>query len=179
MKRLGLVIGGSIAAVKSYDLVRRLQKRGFSLRIILSRDAARFVTPLALSALNEGCVYHDMFDSGDSLRHVRLKDDIDAVLVAPASANLLGRMAAGLADDMAAAFLLSCSHLPLMLAPAMNPSMWSNPRVQHNLAQLRAEEHMSSSQLMRLPFVAMKVLALWRILMFCYVRFVAILIWSI
>ena len=139
MKKIVLVITGSIAAVKSYELVRALQRNRVRLQVVLSKDAQRFVTPLSLSALNDGGVFYDGFTDSDPLRHIRLKDDIDGVVVAPASASFIGRLASGLGDDLASAFLLSCNGDKVLLAPAMNPSMWSNPIVQRNVAYLREQ----------------------------------------
>jgi len=138
-KTIVLVMSGSIAAVKGYELIRALRRRGVRLQVILTKDAQRFVTPLSLSALNDGGVFYDDFSAGDPFRHLRMKDGIDGVLVAPASASFIGRVASGLGDDLASSFLLSCSGSNILMAPAMNPHMWSNAIVQHNVSYLREQ----------------------------------------
>ena len=138
-RRILLVISGGIAAYKSLELIRRLRERGASVRTLLTRGGAQFVTPLSVGALCEDKVYTDLFSLTDAaeMGHIRLARDADMVVAAPASANLLARMAAGLADDLASTVLLA-SDRPLLLAPAMNVRMWRHPATQANLATLRA-----------------------------------------
>ena len=138
-RRILLVISGGIAAYKSLELIRRLRERGASVRTVLTRGGAQFVTPLSVGALCEDKVYTDLFSLTDEaeMGHIRLARDADMVVAAPASANLLARMAAGLADDLASTVLLA-SDRPLLLAPAMNVRMWRHPATQANLATLRA-----------------------------------------
>ena len=138
-RRILLVISGGIAAYKSLELIRRLRERGASVRTLLTRGGAQFVTPLSVGALCEDKVYTDLFSLTDEaeMGHIRLARDADMVVAAPASANLLARMAAGLADDLASTVLLA-SDRPLLLAPAMNVRMWRHPATQANLATLRA-----------------------------------------
>jgi len=136
-RRVLLIIGGGIAAYKSLDLIRRLQDHGATVRCILTKAAQEFVTPLAAGALAGGAVYTDLFDpkSEFDVGHVRLARDTDLVVVAPATADLMAKMAGGHADDLASAVLLATDK-PVLVAPAMNPMMWSNKATQRNLARL-------------------------------------------
>jgi phosphopantothenoylcysteine decarboxylase/phosphopantothenate--cysteine ligase len=138
--RILLIIGGGIAAYKSLDLIRRLQDRGAYVRGILTSAAQRFVTPLAVGALCGQRAYTDLFDpqSEFDIGHIRLARDTDLVVVAPATADLIARMAGGHADDLAAAVLLATDK-PILIAPAMNPRMWTAKATQRNLAQLQAD----------------------------------------
>jgi phosphopantothenoylcysteine decarboxylase/phosphopantothenate--cysteine ligase len=135
--RVLLIIGGGIAAYKSLDLIRRLQDRGATVRCVLTKAAQEFVTPLAAGALAGGAVYTDLFDpkSEFDVGHIRLARDTDLVVVAPATADLMAKMAGGHADDLATAALLATDR-PILLAPAMNPAMWSHKATRRNLAQL-------------------------------------------
>ena len=137
-KRVLLIISGGIAAYKSLDLIRRLRERGLSVGCVLTRGGAQFVTPLSVSALAGEPVHDDLFaltdDSG--MGHIQLSRQADLVVVAPASADLLAKMAAGLADDLASTLLLA-SDKPILVAPAMNSQMWRHASTQANLATLR------------------------------------------
>ena len=137
-RRILLVIAGGIAAYKSLDLIRRLRERGARVRCILTRAATEFVTPLAVSALTEDKVYRDLFSLTDEseMGHIRLSRDADLLVVAPATANILARMAAGLADDLATTALLATDK-PVLVAPAMNVRMWDHPATRDNLALLQ------------------------------------------
>ena len=137
-KRILLIVGGGIAAYKSLDLVRRLKERGASVRAILTRGGAEFVTPLSLSVLSEEKVFTDLFDLKDEaeIGHIRLSREADLVVVAPATADLLAKMAHGLADDLATAVLLATDKR-VLAAPAMNVRMWEHAATQRNVAQLR------------------------------------------
>jgi phosphopantothenoylcysteine decarboxylase / phosphopantothenate---cysteine ligase len=139
-KRIVLIIGGGIAAYKSLDLIRRLQDRGASVRCILSAAAQHFVTPLAVGALAGERAYTDLFDpqSEFDVGHIRMARDADLIVVAPATADLIAKMASGHADDLATAVLLATDK-PVLIAPAMNPLMWTAKATQRNLAQLRAD----------------------------------------
>lgn len=136
-RRILLVIGGGIAAYKSLDLIRRLRERGASVRCILTAGAQAFVTPLAASALSGQRSHTDLFDREDEadIGHIRLARDADAVVVAPATANLMAKMAGGHADDLATTVLLATT-LPILIAPAMNVRMWAHPATVRNLATL-------------------------------------------
>ncbi len=139
-KRILLIIGGGIAAYKSLDLIRRLQDRGVSVRCILTRAAQHFVTPLAVGALAGERAYADLFDpqSEFDVGHIRLARDADLIVVAPATADLIAKMAGGHADDLATAVLLATDK-PILIAPAMNPQMWAAKATERNLAQLAAD----------------------------------------
>lgn len=136
-KRILLVIAGGIAAYKSLDLIRRLRERGCEVRCVLSEGGARFVTPLTVAALSENKVYHDLWSLTDEseMGHIRLSREADLVVVAPATADLLAKMAAGLADDLASTALLATDK-PVLVAPAMNSAMWAHPATQTNIAVL-------------------------------------------
>jgi len=140
LKRVLLIIGGSIAAYKSLDLIRRLQDRGLSVRCILTGAARHFVTPLAAGALCGERAYTDLFDpqSEFDVGHIRLARDTELILVAPATADLIAKMAGGHADDLATAVLLATDK-PVLIAPAMNPHMWAAKPTQRNLVQLQAD----------------------------------------
>jgi phosphopantothenoylcysteine decarboxylase/phosphopantothenate--cysteine ligase len=136
-KRILLVIGGGIAAYKSLDLIRRLRERGAAIRCILTAGAQEFVTPLAASALSGHRTHTDLFDREDEadIGHIRLARDADLIVVAPATANLMARMAGGHADDLATTVLLATT-LPILIAPAMNVRMWQHPATRRNLETL-------------------------------------------
>jgi phosphopantothenoylcysteine decarboxylase/phosphopantothenate--cysteine ligase len=138
--RIVLVIGGGIAAYKSLDLIRRLAERAANLRCILTPAAQHFVTPLAIGALAGARAYTDLFDlqSEFDIGHVRLAREADLIVVAPATADLLAKMAGGHADDLATAVLLATDK-PVLIAPAMNPQMWTAKATVRNLAQLSAD----------------------------------------
>ena len=133
-----MIVAGGIAAFKSLELIRRLRERGVAVRCVLSEAGAKFVTPLSLQALSEDKVYSDMFSLTDEseMGHIQLSRDADLLVVAPATANLLARMAAGLADDLAATVLLATDK-PVLAAPAMNVRMWTHAATVANVATLR------------------------------------------
>jgi phosphopantothenoylcysteine decarboxylase / phosphopantothenate---cysteine ligase len=135
-----LIIGGGIAAYKSLDLIRRLRERGAAVRVVMTRAAQEFITPLSAGALAGGHAYVDLFDSRTEfdIGHIRLARDTDLVVVAPATADLMAKMAGGHADDLASTVLLATDK-PVLIAPAMNPRMWSNAATRRNLAQLVAD----------------------------------------
>lgn len=139
-RRVVLIVSGGIAAYKSLDLVRRLKDRGTRVACVLTGGGAKFVTPLSLAALSGQPVHEDLFSAeGDApMAHIRLSRESELVVVAPASANLLARMASGLADDLASAVLLA-TNAPVLAAPAMNTRMWAHPATQRNIATLRRD----------------------------------------
>lgn len=139
-KRLLLIIGGGIAAYKSLDLIRRAQERGYRVRAILTRAATEFVTPLSVSSLTGDKVYQELFDLTDEaeMGHIQLSREADLLVVAPATADLMGRMAAGLCNDLATTALLATDK-PVLIAPAMNVRMWNHPATQRNLATLEGD----------------------------------------
>jgi phosphopantothenoylcysteine decarboxylase/phosphopantothenate--cysteine ligase len=137
LRRVVLIMGGGIAAYKSLDLIRRLRERRCAVRCILTAAAQAFITPLAAGALAGEHAFTDLFDPRSELDvgHIRLARDCDLIIVAPATADLMAKMAGGHADDLATAVLLATDR-PVLLAPAMNPHMWSHRATQRNLAQL-------------------------------------------
>src|SRR6516165_432952 len=137
-KRILLVVAGGIAAFKSLELIRRLRERGAAVRCVLTDAGAKFVTPLSLQALSEDRVYGDMFSLTDEseMGHIQLSRDADLLVVAPATANLLARMAAGMADDLAATVLLATDK-PVLAAPAMNVRMWTHAATVANIEILK------------------------------------------
>jgi phosphopantothenoylcysteine decarboxylase / phosphopantothenate---cysteine ligase len=139
-KRVLLIVGGGIAAYKSLDLIRRLKERGIAVRCILTKAAEHFVTPLSAGAIVGERVFTDLFDPAGEfdVGHIRLARETDLVVVAPATADLMAKLAGGHANDLATAVLLA-TDAKILLAPAMNPRMWSNKATQRNLAQLIAD----------------------------------------
>jgi phosphopantothenoylcysteine decarboxylase/phosphopantothenate--cysteine ligase len=136
-KRVLLIIGGGIAAYKSLDLIRRLRERGAAVRCVMTEAAQEFVTPLAAGALSADHVFTDLFDRQDEqdVGHIRLARECDLILVAPATADLMAKAANGLANDLASAVLLAADR-PVLMAPAMNPKMWSHAATRRNRATL-------------------------------------------
>ena len=139
-KRILLIVGGGIAAYKSLELVRLLGRGGARVRCVLTAGGSRFVTPLALSALAGEKTYQELFSLTDEseMGHIRLSREADLVVVAPATADLMAKMAAGLADDLASTVLLATDK-PVLIAPAMNTHMWAHPATRRNLARLEAD----------------------------------------
>jgi phosphopantothenoylcysteine decarboxylase/phosphopantothenate--cysteine ligase len=138
--RVTLIIGGGIAAYKALDLIRRLRERRIHVRCVLTKAAQQFVTALAASALSHERCYTDLFDAESEFDagHIRLARECDLIVVAPATADLMAKMAQGHADDLASAILLASSR-PILLAPAMNPLMWNNAATRRNVAQLERD----------------------------------------
>lgn len=137
-RRILLIISGGIAAYKSLDLIRRLREMGASVRCVLTQGGAQFITPLSVAALSGDQVYGELFSLTDEqqMGHIRLSREADLVLVAPATANLIAKMAQGIADDLALTLLLATDK-PVMLAPAMNVEMWKNAATAANIATLK------------------------------------------
>lgn len=135
-----IIIGGGIAAYKSLDLIRRLRERGATVRTVMTIAAQEFVTPLSVGALTGGKVFTELFDRDDEhdIGHIRLAREADAIIVAPATADLMARMASGQAGDLATTILLA-TNAPVLLAPAMNPKMWEHPATQRNVDALRGD----------------------------------------
>ncbi|MCV9908119.1 bifunctional phosphopantothenoylcysteine decarboxylase/phosphopantothenate--cysteine ligase CoaBC [Brucella sp. HL-2] len=132
-KRILLIIGGGIAAYKAPDLIRRLRERGAHVRPLMTSAAQQFVTPLTIGAVSADHVFTDLFSREDEqdVGHIRLARDADLIVVAPVTADLMAKMAHGLADDLASAVLLA-RKIPVLVAPAMNPAMWENPATKRN-----------------------------------------------
>ncbi len=139
-KRILLVIGGGIAAFKSLDLIRRLRERGFAVTPVLTPAAEQFVTPLSASALAAQKVYRDLFDLTDEaeMGHIELSRAADLVVVAPATADLMAKMANGHANDLASTLLMATDK-PVLIAPSMNVRMWEHPATRRNLAALQRD----------------------------------------
>ena len=136
-KRILLIIGGGIAAYKSLDLIRRLRERGYSVRAVMTGASQEFVTPLSVGALTADKVFTDLFSREDEqdVGHIRLARECDMIVVAPATADLMAKMANGLANDLASAVLLAAKK-PVLIAPAMNPAMWSHAATRRNRTAL-------------------------------------------
>jgi phosphopantothenoylcysteine decarboxylase / phosphopantothenate---cysteine ligase len=139
-KRITLIIGGGIAAYKCLDLIRLMRRAGAEVTPVLTRAATEFVTPLSVAALAGSQVYQHLFDLKDEaeMGHIQLSRQSDLLVVAPATADMMAKMAGGHADDLATTLLLATDK-PILIAPAMNVRMWQHPATQRNLAQLRAD----------------------------------------
>jgi phosphopantothenoylcysteine decarboxylase / phosphopantothenate---cysteine ligase len=135
--RILLIISGGIAAYKSLDLIRRLRERGHGVRAVMTKAAQEFITPLSVGALTADKVFTDLFSREDEqdVGHIRLARECDLIVVAPATADLMAKMANGLADDLASAVLLAAKQ-PVLIAPAMNPAMWTHAATRRNRATL-------------------------------------------
>ena len=140
MARVVLIIGGGIAAYKSLELIRRMRDHTHTVRVILTGAASQFVTPLSVGALTNDRVFTNLFDLDDEreIGHIRLARDCDVIVVVPATADLLAKMAGGHGDDLATCVLLA-TNKPVLVAPAMNPAMWAHPATQRNVALLKAD----------------------------------------
>jgi len=140
MKRVLLIIGGGIAAYKSLDLIRRLRERDVAVRVVMTEAAQKFVTALAAGAIAGERAFTDLFDQAQEfdVGHIRLARECDLIVVAPATANLMAKAAHGLANDLASAVLLATDK-PVLMAPAMNPHMWSHAAAQRNFATLQTD----------------------------------------
>ncbi len=139
-KRILLIIAGGIAAYKCLDLIRRLRERGASVRPIMTKAAQEFVTPLCVSAIANDKVFSELFDRDDEhdIGHIRLSREADMIVVAPATADLMAKMAQGHANDLASTVLMATDK-PVLIAPAMNPAMWSHPATQRNIKTLHED----------------------------------------
>jgi phosphopantothenoylcysteine decarboxylase/phosphopantothenate--cysteine ligase len=139
-KRILLIVGGGIAAYKSAELIRLIRKAGHAVRCVLTKGGAQFVTPLTLGALSEDKVYSDLFDLKDEaeMGHIQLSRQADLVVVCPATADLLAKMHAGIADDLATTLLLATDK-SVLAVPAMNVRMWQHAATQRNVAALRGD----------------------------------------
>ena len=141
MSRILLIVGGGIAAYKACELIRLLRGAGHGVRCVLTEGGAQFVTPMTLAALSEQPVHTSLWDLKDEaeMGHIQLSREADLIVVAPATADLLARMAAGLAGDLATTLLLATDK-PVLAAPAMNVRMWRHPATVRNVARLRADD---------------------------------------
>lgn len=138
MKRILLIVGGGIAAYKACELIRLARKAGIGVRCVLTAGGAHFITPMTLAALSENPVHTSLWDLKDEaeMGHIQLSREADLVVVAPATADLLAKMAAGIADDLATTLLLATDK-PVLAAPAMNVRMWQHAATRRNIATLR------------------------------------------
>ncbi len=139
-RRVLLIVGGGIAAYKACELIRLIRKSDGSVRCVLTAGGAHFVTPMTLAALSEQPVHTSLWDLKDEseMGHIQLSREADLVVVAPATADLMAKMAAGIADDLATTLLLATDK-PVLVAPAMNVRMWAHTATRRNVAQLRAD----------------------------------------
>jgi phosphopantothenoylcysteine decarboxylase len=139
VKNIVLGVSGSIAAYKAADIANTLTKEGAAVHVIMTRAARRFITPLTLQTLTGRKVYTDMFKVMDSedVRHISLAKNADALLIAPATANIIAKIAAGIACDYLSTVALAAWQKPLLIAPAMNTAMWENPVTRANIAALK------------------------------------------
>lgn len=140
MKKILLIVGGGIAAYKACELVRLIRKAGMSVRCVVTEGAAHFVTPMTFAALSEQQVHTSLWDLKDEaeMGHIQLSRDADLVVVCPATADLMAKMAAGIADDLATTLLLATDK-PVLAAPAMNVRMWLHPATRRNVETLRGD----------------------------------------
>ncbi|MDR2759136.1 MAG: phosphopantothenoylcysteine decarboxylase [Spirochaetaceae bacterium] len=138
MNRVLLGITGSIAAYKGAEIANLLAKRGYDVQVILTAAARQFITPLTLQTLTKNKVYTDMFEEFpyEDVRHISLAKNADLVLIAPASANIIGKIASGIADDMLSTVIMAVRDKPVLICPAMNTAMYENPIVRDNMARL-------------------------------------------
>src|SRR5579863_5291026 len=139
-KRILIIIGGGIAAYKILELIRRLREEAVEVRVVMTEAAKKFVTELSVAGLSGGKVFTDLFSLTDEteIGHIQLSRDADLLVVAPATADLLAKMAQGLADDLASTLLLATDK-KILVAPAMNVRMWLHPATQRNIATLRQD----------------------------------------
>ncbi len=139
MKNIVLGVTGSIAAYKAADLCSRLTKDGYHVDVILTKGGAEFITPLTLQTLSNNRVFTDMFqlDYPREVEHISLAKKADLFLIAPASADIVGKIANGIADDMLTTVALAMRDIPMLIAPAMNTRMYDHPAVQENLGRLK------------------------------------------
>ena len=140
MKRILLIVGGGIAAYKACELIRLCRRDGIAVRCVLTAGGAHFVTPMTLAALSENPVHTSLWDLKDEaeMGHIQLSREADLVVVAPATADLIAKMAAGIADDLATTLLLATDK-PVLAAPAMNVRMWQHAATRRNVAVLRGD----------------------------------------
>src|ERR1700754_2353635 len=139
-KKILLIVGGGIAAYKACELIRLIRKAGGSVRCVLTAGGAQFITPMTLAALSEQQVFTSLFDLKDEaeMGHIQLSREADLVVVAPATADLMAKMAAGIADDLATTLLLATDK-KVLAAPAMNVRMWLHEATRRNVARLRGD----------------------------------------
>ena len=140
MKSILLIVGGGIAAYKACELIRLARKADIGVKCVLTAGGAQFITPMTLAALSEEQVYTSLWDLKDEaeMGHIQLSREADLIVVAPATADLMAKMTAGIADDLATTLLLATDK-PVLAAPAMNVRMWQHPATVRNMATLRGD----------------------------------------
>lgn len=138
-KRIVLGVTGSIAAYKAADIVSGFTKAGYAVDVVMTKNAERFITPLTLQTLSKNKVYTDVFqeECPEEVKHITLAQNAGLLLIAPATANIIGKLANGIADDMISSLFLAVKGIPLAIAPAMNTRMYENPVVAENLSKLK------------------------------------------
>ncbi len=138
MKNIILGVTGSIAAYKAADIANNLTKKGYNVEVIMTRSAREFITPLTFQSLTKNKVYYDMFEeiTPKDIKHISLAKKADLCLIAPASANIVGKLANGIADDMLSTVVMAMNNVPVYICPAMNTNMYINPIVQRNIKTL-------------------------------------------
>lgn len=139
MKNILLGVTGSIAAYKTADLANQLTKMGYSIDVIMTESAMKFITPLTFQALTKSKVYTDMFDeiTPSEIKHISLAKKADICIIAPATANIIGKIANGISDDFLSSVIMAASGKSVFIAPAMNTNMYENPIVQKNIEKLK------------------------------------------
>ncbi len=139
MKNIVLGVTGSIAAYKAAEITNTLTKLGYNVDVIMTKGGMEFITPLTLQTLSKNRVYTDLFqlDYPQEVKHISLSKKADLFLIAPATANLIGKIASGIGDDMLTSVALAMQGIPMVIAPAMNTRMWENPMVQENIQKLK------------------------------------------
>ena len=142
MKKILLIVSGGIAAYRSLDLIREIKRRGDDVTCVLTKSATQFVQPLSFGALSQNKVYTDLFDleSETNIGHIKLSRNADLVVLAPATANILAKIAYGISDSLATSILLA-NNKPLLIAPSMNVKMWNNPSTKNNIEKLKKYGH--------------------------------------
>jgi len=139
MKNVVLGVTGSIAAYKAAEIVSQLTKNPCDVHVVMTKGAAEFISPLTMRTLSKNKVYSDVFqeDCPSEVKHITLAQNADLLLIAPATANIIGKLANGIADDMLTCAALAASGIPKLIAPAMNTRMYENPAVQENICKLK------------------------------------------
>lgn len=140
MKTIILGVSGSISAYKAADLANTLRKRGYSVHVVMTDAATAFITPLTLQVMSKNPVHTNVMDepNAQKIMHIDLVKEADAFLIAPASANIIGKIANGIGDDMLSTLALAMHDVPMFVAPAMNTHMYDNPAVRHNLELMKS-----------------------------------------
>ena len=140
MKNILLGVTGSVAVYKAADLANQLTKLGYNVDVLMTESAQKFVTPLTFQSVTHNKVYIDMFDeiTPSEVKHIALAKKADLCLIAPATANIIGKLAGGIADDFLSTVMMAVKGKPIYLAPAMNTNMYENPALQENLEKLKS-----------------------------------------